>query len=190
LIGGLVLAAGAGTRFGDECKLLAELAGRPLLEHAVKAQCAVADIERVVVVLGARAAEIARAVDFRRADAVVCPEWGRGQSESLRCGLRALPGASKVIVTLGDQPRMSPALIERFAGAPAGARALYRGRPGHPVVLGPEQIEALRSVSGDQGARGLLAGGRLIECGELGSDVDVDTQADLEEVRREARAVL
>jgi molybdenum cofactor cytidylyltransferase len=190
LIGGLVLAAGAGTRFGDGSKLLAELSGRPLLEHAVQAQCAVDEIERVVVVLGARAAEITRAVDFGRAETVVCPSWERGQSESLRCGLRALPGVSKVIVTLGDQPRISPALIERFVAQPPGARAVYGGRPGHPVVLGPDQVEALGSVSGDQGARALLGDGPLIECGELGSDVDVDTQKDLEEVRREARAVL
>ena len=69
MICGLVLAAGAGTRFGgDGSKLLAELEGRPLLEHAVRAQTAVTALERVVVVLGARADEIQAAVDFGRAE--------------------------------------------------------------------------------------------------------------------------
>ena len=52
LIAGLILAAGAGTRFGPEFKLLAELDGRPVLEHAVRSQCAVPELDPVVVVLG------------------------------------------------------------------------------------------------------------------------------------------
>jgi CTP:molybdopterin cytidylyltransferase MocA len=72
---GLVLAAGAGTRFGIDSKLLAEVDGRPLLEHAVAAQ-----------------------------------------SASLSCGVSALRGVDKVIVTLGDMPRIGPDLIARFIG--------------------------------------------------------------------------
>ena len=55
---GLILAAGEGVRFGSEPKLLAELEGRPVLEHAIQAQCAVPELERVVVVLGAHPAVI------------------------------------------------------------------------------------------------------------------------------------
>ena len=92
MIGGLVLAAGAGTRFGDEPKQLAELEGRPLLEWAVRAQCDARVLERVVVVLGSSAARIRDAVEFGRAEVVVCPDWDAGQSASLRFGLARLAG--------------------------------------------------------------------------------------------------
>jgi CTP:molybdopterin cytidylyltransferase MocA len=187
VIAGLVLAAGAGTRFGDRPKLLAELDGRPLLEHAIDAQCAVAELDPVVVVLGAFAAEIRSHVRFGRAETVVCAEWEDGQAASLRCGLRALSGAEKVIVTLGDAPGISADVIRRFVGEPPGVRATYGGRPGHPVVLGPDQIAAALELTGDEGARGLLHGGPTIECGELCSGADVDTEADLDAIRSASR---
>lgn len=191
MIAGLILAAGAGTRFGSEPKLLAELAGRPLLEHALRAQCAVSELERVVVVLGAHAARLRDAVDFGRAEVVVCDEWREGQAASLRRGLEALHEADKVIVTLGDEPLLSADVVARFVGEPPGARAVYDGRPGHPVVLGSDQIRAVMSLTGDHGARTVLGGGPEIDLGgakDLGRDVD--TKEDLERMRDEARAVV
>jgi CTP:molybdopterin cytidylyltransferase MocA len=189
----LVLAAGAGTRFGERSKLLAELEGRPLLEHAVAAACAVSELERVAVVIGAAAEEILARVDFMRAEPVVCSDWNEGQSASLRCGIEFLTreaDVSRVIVTLGDQPRVSPALIARFVNEPPGTRAVYDGVPGHPVVLGPVQLRAIAGVRGDKGARELLQGGNTIECGDSSAVRDVDTPEDLEAIRHEARAVL
>ena len=193
MICGLVLAAGAGTRFGERSKLLAELEGRPLLEHAVAAQCAVPELERIVVVLGAGASEVMDRVDFMRAEPVVCPRWNEGQALSLRCGIEHLAAGgevSRVIVTLGDQPRVSASLIARFVGEPPGTRAVYGGVPGHPVVLGPVQLRAIGGLRGDQGARELLQGGGRIECGDSSAVRDVDTPEDLEAIRHEARAVL
>ena len=190
MICGLVLAAGAGTRFGPEPKLLASLDGRPLVERAIEAQCTVQELERVVVVLGAFSEELLARVEYGRAVPVVCRDWSSGQSVSLRCGLEALPGASKVIVTLGDEPLITSELIRRFVERPPGTRAVYGGRPAHPVVLGPEHIKALADVSGDRGARDLLRGDHEVECSDLCSGRDVDTIQDLEEIRDEARAVL
>jgi molybdenum cofactor cytidylyltransferase len=190
LIAGLVLAAGDGSRFGSDSKLLADLRGRPLLEYAVDAQCAVPELERIVVVLGSRAEEIIGRVRFGRADTVICEDWASGQSTSLRRGVGELRDAGRVIVTLGDQPLITPAVIERFIRAPDGARAVYRGVPGHPVALGPAQIAAVEGLGGDRGARELLRGGELIECADLSSGSDVDTWEDLEAVRDEARSIV
>ena len=190
---GLVLAGGGGTRFGAAPKQLAEFHGRPLLEWAVRAQCAVAELSRVMVVLGSHAAEVLAAVEFGRAETVVCKQWERGQAWSLRCGVAALGGGgevSRVIVTLGDAPLVTPEVIRLFVDAPPRARAVYGGRPGHPVVLGPEEISALAMLHGDEGARGLLRGGPQVEVGHLCSGRDIDTPEDLEEVRDEARAVI
>jgi len=188
---GLILAAGAGTRFaGGGPKLLADLDGRPLLQHAVDALTAVAELDRVVVVLGAHAEEVQGAIDFGRAEPVVCPGWSEGMAASLRCGAAALAGAERVIVALGDAPGLPPQLIRRFLDAAPGSRAVYGGRPGHPVVLGAPQLERLAGLHGDRGARDLLEGGEQIECGDLAPGRDVDTTGDLEEVRRATRAVL
>jgi molybdenum cofactor cytidylyltransferase len=196
-VAGLVLAAGAGSRFGATPKQLASLGGRPLLQWAVDAQTAVDPdlLAPIVVVLGSYAEEVRAAIDFGRAQAVVCHEWGVGQSASLRCGLRALDGATRVVVTLGDAPLVTSELIARFAADPDPSRpmrAVYNGRPGHPVALGREQITALRAEDGerDEGARGLLRGAMTIEAGHLCSGRDVDTPEDLQEVRDEARAVI
>jgi molybdenum cofactor cytidylyltransferase len=183
VIDGLILAAGAGRRFGDRPKLLTELGGRPLLEHSLAALCAVPELKRVVVVLGARADEVQAAVDFGRAEPVVCPDWSDGMSMSLRCGVAALPDAERIIVTLGDAPTLTPAVVRRFLDAADGSRAVYGGRLGHPVVLGPEQLGRLGALAGDAGARSVLAGGQQIECGDLASGRDVDTAADLEAIR-------
>jgi CTP:molybdopterin cytidylyltransferase MocA len=185
----LILAAGAGTRFGSERKLLAPLHGRPLLEHAIRAQCDVPSLERVVVVLGAGAADLIAGVEFGRAEPVVCSDWESGQAASLRYGVAVLGGASKVIVTLGDEPLIVPEVVSLFVDQPGGARAVYRGRPGHPAVLGPHELQMLGGLSGDRGASSLLTGPR-IECSELCSGNDVDTRRDLEAIRDEARAVL
>jgi CTP:molybdopterin cytidylyltransferase MocA len=193
-VAGLVLAAGGGTRFGAAPKQLADFHGRPLLEWAVRAQCDVAELSRVTVVLGSSASEILRRMDFGRAEPVVCSEWEAGQAWSLRCGVELLADGddelAKVIVTLGDAPLVTPEVIRIFVAQPPRARAVYGGRPGHPVVLGPEEIAALERLDGDQGARGLLRGGPEVEVGHLCSGRDVDTPEDLEEVRDEARAVI
>ena len=182
MIGGLILAAGAGTRFGDAPKQLADVAGRPLLQHAIDAASAVDALERLVVVLGARAERVLAGVSLGRAEAVVCPEWADGQAASLRCGLRALEGAERVVVLLGDQPWVTPAAIARLAGEPPGTRAAYDGVPGHPVVLGGALVAAALNIEGDEGARSLLRGARIVECGDVANGRDVDTVGDLKEM--------
>ena len=182
-VAGVVLAAGAGSRFGDEPKLLADVAGRPALQRVVDA--AVASLPRVVVVLGHRAAEIRAAVDLSRVDVVKCDAWADGQSASLRAGLEAAR-ADKVVVLLGDQPLVTTELIARFAAEPPGTRAAHRGVPGHPAVLGPEEIAASRELGGDEGLRHLQW--RLVEADA--PLTDIDTPEDLEAVRREARAIV
>jgi nicotine blue oxidoreductase len=190
VLGGLILAAGEGTRFGARPKLLEPLHGRPLIEHAIAAQDAVRELSRIVVVLGAHADQLLASVDFGRAEPVVCDRWRDGMSASLRCGLEALAGAQRVIVTLGDVPSINPAAIRRLLDAPDGARAGYLGRPGHPVVLGRRQIAHLLTHSGEAGARAVLPADPLIECSDLCSGLDVDTQEDLEAIRHAARAVV
>lgn len=186
MIGGLVLAAGASTRFGTQ-KQLAELDGIPMLEHALRTMGS-APVDRVVVVLGSAANEIAARVNLHGADPLVCERWEEGQSASLACGLAELADCEAVVITLGDQPRVSRDAIRRVIDGRNGAsaiRATYNGNPGHPVLLERELYEALRDVSGDKGARNLLmsVAVRDIPCDDLGGGEDVDTRAELDALR-------
>jgi molybdenum cofactor cytidylyltransferase len=187
MIGGIVLAAGAGTRFGGG-KQLALLDGRPLLEHAVRAMTS-APVGRVIVVLGAEAEQILAGVDLHGAEPLVCARWGEGQSASLASGLAELSACEAVVVTLGDQPRISPNAIRRViaarGGGAAAVRATYRSAPSHPVLLERQLFARLRDVSGDHGARNLLMSVRTrdVPCDDLGNGTDVDTPAELDALR-------
>ena len=182
-VAGVVLAAGAGTRFGDEPKLLADVEGRPALQHVLDA--AFGALLQVVVVLGHRADEVRAAVDFHRAKVVVCEDWEQGQSASLKAGLAAAR-SDKVVLLLGDQPLVTPELIARLAAEPPGTRASHDGTPGHPAVLGPAEIAAAMRLDGDEGLKHL--DWRLVEVDAPLRDID--TPDDLEAVRREARAIV
>jgi len=96
-----------------------------------------------------------------------------------------------VIVTLGDEPLITPEVIARFVDERAPARATYDGRPGHPVALGPRELAAVVTLAGDRGARDLLssarAGGVPLTCAP---DAMSTTPRDLEAIRSEARPVL
>lgn len=182
---GLVLAAGAATRFGSP-KQLAELDGRPLLQHAVDAMLGAPGVERAAVVLGHAADRVRAAVDLAGVEAVECPDWREGMAASLRCGLAALGPCEHVVVTLGDQPEITAAAIGAVLAAcgegVAAARATYDGAPGHPVALGPALLARAGELRGDAGFRELLADAdvRAVEVGHLARPDDVDTPAELE----------
>jgi molybdenum cofactor cytidylyltransferase len=187
VIGGLVLAAGAGTRFGGP-KQLAELEGRPLLEHVLVAVAA-APLDRRIVVLGSGANEILARLDLHGAEPVVCERWDEGQAASLACGLARVEEAEAIVVVLGDQPRVAPEAVRRLIGSrgegAAAVRATYGGKPGHPVLLEHDLFQRLRDVSGDIGARNLLESVQLreVSCDDLGGGEDVDTPSQLQALR-------
>lgn len=189
MVGGIVLAAGGASRFGGR-KQLAELHGRPLIEHAVEAFRSVPEVERVVVVLGAEADAVRGGADLGGAEIVLAEDWEEGIAASLRAGVRALADADAVLVTLADQPFVGPevlrAILEQLDTPAPAARATYGGAPGHPVLIKRALYPEVERLRGDVGARDLLAahGATDIECGRLARPDDVDTPDDLEELRR------
>jgi CTP:molybdopterin cytidylyltransferase MocA len=191
VIAGVVLAAGGSSRFGDRPKQLADLDGRPLLEHVLDT-LSLTELDRVVVVLGAEAERILAEIDLHGAEPVVCERWVNGQSASLACGLAEVQNAEAVVVCLGDQPRVSAEAVRRVLDARShegAVRATYDGRPGHPVVLEHSQIAELRDITGDVGARNvILSGLREVPCDDLGGGDDVDTPDQLAGHRRAEEA--
>ena len=188
----VVLAAGGSTRMGRP-KQLAELAGRPLLAH-VLAAAEDAPVDRVVVALGGAAAEVLDRVDLGRAEALVVEGWAAGMGHVLASTLaQATDGWGAVVVLLGDQPLVPGRAVARVveawrAGAGPVVTATYGGRPGHPKLFDRRLLPDLLRLGGDAGARDLVAGHpewvHRVEVGDLGSDADVDVEADLERVGR------
>jgi molybdenum cofactor cytidylyltransferase len=186
----VVLAAGGSTRMGRP-KQLAELAGRPLLAH-VLAAAEDAPVDRVVVALGGAAAEVLDRVDLGRAEALVVEGWAAGMGHVLASTLaQATDGWGAVVVLLGDQPLVPGRAVARVveawrAGAGPVVTATYGGRPGHPKLFDRRLLPDLLRLGGDAGARDLVAGHpewvHRVEVGDLGSDADVDVEADLERV--------
>jgi CTP:molybdopterin cytidylyltransferase MocA len=158
MIAGVVLAAGAGTRFGGP--------KQRLLLPEVLARVRQGGVEDIVVVEGAHALESA---DAR---VVTCPEWERGPGASLRCGLRALgPEVEAAVVVLADGPDLDPRAVERVASAWRGEpllAATYGGVRLHPVLVARE----LWTRIPDEGARSLPA--VEIPCDDLDPPGDVD----------------
>jgi nicotine blue oxidoreductase len=195
-VAGLLLAAGAGRRLGAPKALIRDASGVPWVERAARRLVA-GGCQPVLVVVGARAAEVAALVPVGLvppADVVEAAGWSEGMGASLRAGLVALAGRSPApeaaLVALVDTPGMTAEVVRRVVGAvgerdggPAVlARAAFDGVPGHPVLLGRDHWPGIRAVaSGDAGARDYLRGRmvRLVECADVGSGLDVDTRAAL-----------
>lgn len=174
---GVVLAAGAGVRYGGP-KALVE-------DWLARAVTALHDggCTPVVVVLGAAADEARRLVP-PEAKVVIAEAWAEGMGASLRAGLAAAGEgeAQCALVHLVDLPDVGADVVRRVlsvAAPDALARATYAGRPGHPVLIGRAHWRGVAGTAiGDQGARAYLHAHDVdeIECGDLaeGDDVDLD----------------
>ena len=127
MIGGVLLAAGAGSRFraaGGGIKVLAPVAGRPLVEWALAALAAAPLGDRVIV-LGAHGDDVLAAIDLQGARPVRNEQWERGMASSLRAGLAALDPAC----TRGARrARRRPGALGR-GDPPRGRGSRWRRRP-------------------------------------------------------------
>lgn len=176
----IVLAAGAGTRFGGN-KLSAQFRGEPLIVHAIRA---------------ARAAPVARVI-------VVCPpgldigEWpgmpevetlritSSEMSASLKAGIAAAAGTDAAFVFLGDMPLVPHQLAGELSAALAGnfaAVPCWQGRKGHPVLLSAAAFAEIDRLSGDEGAGRLLKARKdvaFLDTTEEGVVLDIDRAEDI-----------
>jgi len=186
MIGAVLLAAGAGSRFraaGGGVKLLAPVGGRPLFEWALEALAAAPLGDRVIV-LGAHADELLAATDLHGARPVRNEDWERGMASSLQVGLAALdPACRAALIVLGDGPSLAAEAIRRVAVAAEGASGLvsarYGDRNGHPVAI-PRALWPQLPLAGEEGARALGAPVVLVDCSDLPPPGDADTPAELE----------
>jgi nicotine blue oxidoreductase len=185
---GLVLAAGAGRRFGGP-KALATLDGDLLVDLSVRMLTS-GGCEEIVVVLGASAEEVLIRTYLLGARPVIAQHWDEGQGASLGAGLAAVAetDADAVIVALVDQPWVGAEAVGRLRAAGAAgavaAVATYDGQPRNPVLLAQSTWAAVAaSAIGDVGARAWLRANpdqvTAVPCDGTGDPRDIDVPGDL-----------
>jgi molybdenum cofactor cytidylyltransferase len=189
----VVLAAGRSERFGAGRHKLAQ----PLGASSVLAQTlarAIASHLRTVVVTTEAFVDVARSSVAAR-DVVVLPDLASdgsaslGMGTSIAAGVRASADSAGWLVLPGDMPLVQSATLLAVARAldhHAVAYAQHGGRRGHPVGFAAELYPELTELSGDEGARRIIARypAFAVDLDDPGILVDIDTEDDLDALRR------
>ncbi len=144
-----------------------------------------AGVERVAVVLGHHAEEIRRSVNLKGAEAVMNPDYRLGQTSSLQMGLKAVesPELEAIVLCLVDHPAVSAQTFRRLIDAFCESHApvvipTHQGRRGHPVVIGRQLFDELKSLGPDAGANTVVRKHReatqFVEVNDPGILLDID----------------
>jgi molybdenum cofactor cytidylyltransferase len=191
-IGAVVLAAGMSSRMGSH-KLLEEIGGKPMVRRAVDAALASAAAP-VLVVTGNRAAEVRAALAGLKVQFVDNPDFSKGLSASLKCGISTLPDdCDGALVLLADMPDVQAPLIDKLIAAfdPAEERAICvatrHGRRGNPVLWARRFFPEIAGLEGDVGAKALMVAYDELVCEVEAADdsplLDIDTPEALDAYR-------
>jgi len=191
-VAGVLLAAGDSDRFGERDKLLATLDGEPLVRHAARALTD-ADVGPVAAVVDPESGVVRDALAGLDLAVVETHAATAGQAASVRRGVAwARERSDAVVFALGDMPRVDPKTVDRLVtaydeGEGSALAAGYEGRRGNPVLFDGRHFDALAAVEGDTGGRPVFEradDAAVVETGDPGVRIDVDTPADLERLRK------
>lgn len=198
-VGALVLAAGRSSRMAPRNKLLVEDAEGVAMVARTVDHILASSARPLIVVTGHQRERVAAALAGRDVTLAVAEDYASGLSASLRTGLGALPaGLDGVLICLGDMPLVGPAVLDRLISAfdPAAGRAIvvptHQGHRGNPILWGSGFLPDMQALTGDAGARALLArhADRVIEVEVADDGVlrDFDTPESLDAARELATA--
>lgn len=185
MFGGVVLAAGASTRFGSP-KALIQIRGEPAVAHLAR-QLREAGCDEVRIVVGAHPNEVRPAVpDF--AKIVVNEDWKNGRTGSVKAGVRALPASCSMIVWPVDCPAVETSTLRALIQGKGVVRIpTYRGRRGHPALFETAVREEILALEDDEPLHDVLhehpARVREVPVDDSGILLNVDTPDDLKKLR-------
>ena len=180
-----ILAAGAGTRFGD-VKQLVRLRGEPVL-HELAASAAFVAGSSVTVVLGAHAQTIAPALRQRAISIALNRGWEEGLASSVRTAVHsAPPGSSALLLMLADQVAVTADDLKRLHASWRRhpvliAAALFQGAPGLPAIFPRWAFTDLLALRGEREPRIVLRRNidRVVRVPMSNAGIDLDTPDDL-----------
>ena len=189
-VSGLILGAGASQRLGPPKQLL-PFRDTTMLGWVVRQTQRATRVDEVVVVLGRAADEVRERVDFGTARVVENKVFTEGCSSSYRAGLTAVnPDSQAIMIILGDQPGITPEVIDKLAEEWRQTEALialcsYNGRKGHPMIFSRAMFDQLEELHGDKAAWKLVDANadRVLEVHlDLPFPDDINTAADFERI--------
>ena len=192
-LSGIILAGGRSSRMEGTNKLLLPWKEQCVLQVVVERVCEVG-LGEVVVVTGHQRAEVEETLSRYPVRLVHNPDFAEGMASSIRVGVKAAVGEQGYLFALGDMPQVAGKTMLKVAEALQSKEAIAvpvrDGRRGHPVAIGSAHRNALLTLTGDRGARPVLAknAANVVEVPveDEGIFVDVDTQ----ESYRAARTAL
>lgn len=189
----IVLAAGRGSRFqGVQHKLTQSVGASSVLGTTI-ANALAAELPVLVVTTEALADDVSHHVATR--DIVLLPDAGTsaatqglGMGYSIAAGVAARSDASGWLILPADMPLVQPTTLRavgRQLDLHPVAYAQHQGKRGHPVGFSAELYSELVRLTGDEGARRLVARypSKAVEVDDPGVLVDIDTVDDLSHVR-------
>ena len=185
VIAAILLAAGAGARFGGD-KLLHPLEdGVAIAAHA--ARNLLAATPDVVAVVRWGDFPLYEMLEQEGCQVTMFQGAARGMGASLAHGVAQARGADGWVVALADMPRVPVAIVKEIIASLAGgaliAAPVHKGERGHPVGFGAALRDELLALDGDQGARAVLERHRnsvkLVECDDPGVLYDIDRKTDI-----------
>jgi molybdenum cofactor cytidylyltransferase len=160
MISAIILAAGLSSRMGIPKQLL-KLGGKPMV-RIVTENVLASRVDEVLVITGHQAQEIRAAITDLPVKILFNPDYVQGQGTSLALGVEAINAkAEAFLVFMADQPLISATLINMVVSEFEKRRCLalrpvYRGKPGHPVILDCALGAEVKTLKGDEGARQVL----------------------------------
>jgi molybdenum cofactor cytidylyltransferase len=184
-IAGILLAAGAGSRFGGE-KLLHPLEdGVAIAAHA--ARNLLSATPDVIAVVRWGDFPLYDMLEQEGCQVTMFQGAARGMGASLAHGVAQARGADGWLVALADMPRIAAGTTRRILAALEEgaliAAPVRKGERGHPVGFGSALRDELLALDGDQGARAVVERHRdkvkLVECDDPGISYDIDRKGDL-----------
>jgi molybdenum cofactor cytidylyltransferase len=165
VIAGVILAAGEGSRFKGENKLLLPFRGRAVIYHVTR-EALRSHLDPILLVIGHEGKKVVAALaDLNRDPKVKViqnPDWRSGRAFSVNAAIEALPNDARGALFLqGDMPLVTHQLIDSVTEefTKSGARLcfpVYKGEKGHPVAFSRELLAELTKLSGDQSGWALV----------------------------------
>jgi molybdenum cofactor cytidylyltransferase len=195
----IILAAGNSSRFGSAKQLL-QFNNKTLLQHAID-EAIDSGAEPIVIVTGAHANEVSKAIKNENVDIVLNEEWEEGMASGIVAGLKKAitlnNDIENAIIAVCDQPFISSALFQQLYKVQNESvkhivASAYANTIGTPVLFTQKYFDALMSLQGDEGAKKILLANKddvsTIDFPQ--GNIDIDTQDDYKKLLDKQRHVL